>query len=178
MIRIAVIDDDDLICNELSHIIQKYDLRYEYDIHCDLFTSCEDFFTQANNTDYMLIFLDIEFPGMNGIELSHKIRNLSKNMKVQIIFISSKSAYAMELFDVQPFNFLIKPFAEEKVFECLTKYFIYYRENNKLFEYTFENIKYRVPVNEIMYFESNGKKIIMHTQSKEVQFYGVFSELS
>lgn len=27
MIRIAVIDDDDLICNELSHIIQKYDLR-------------------------------------------------------------------------------------------------------------------------------------------------------
>lgn len=178
MISIAIVDDDKIICNEIKHMIEKYDMKYDYNIHCDIFTSCEDFIVQSKNTDYKLIFLDIEFPGMNGIELSNKIRNYLKNIKMQIIFISYKHDYAMELFDVQPFNFLIKPISEEKVFSCLTKFFIYYHENNKMFEYNFENVKHQILINEIVYFESKGKKVVLHTLNKEIPFYGVFSEIA
>lgn len=178
MIRIAIVDDDEMMCNELKDIIEKYDIKYEYNIHCDIFTSCEDFMLKSQSNDYKLIFLDIEFPEMNGIELGNKIRSIFKNMKMQMIFISSKSDYAMELFDVQPFNFLIKPLSKEKIYSCLTKFFVYYFENNKMFEYNFENVKHSILINEIIYFESNGKKVIMHTANNTISFYGVFNEIA
>ncbi|MGN0622258.1 MAG: LytR/AlgR family response regulator transcription factor [Porcipelethomonas sp.] len=178
MVRVAVIDDDKIICNELMRMLDKYNIKYEYDIHCDIFTSCEDFIMKSGTDSYSLIFLDIEFTKMNGIELSKKIRNLYKNMKMQIIFISSKSDYAMDLFDVQPFNFLLKPLDEEKVFSCLTKFLAYYYDINKVFEYTYENIRHRILINEIIYLESCGKKVIIHTFNKEIPFYGVFNEIA
>lgn len=178
MIRIAVVDDDEIICEEIGRIVEKYDMKYEYDIRCDQFTSCEDFVEKSKDNDYKLVFLDIEFPTMNGLELSTQIRECFKNFKMQIIFISAKQDYAMDLFNVQPFQFLIKPINEETVFSCLSKFFIYYLENNKRFEYTFENIKYCISINEIMYFESKGKKVIMHTLTKKIEFYAVFSELA
>lgn len=178
MINIAVIDDDETVCGNLKRIIGKYDMKFDYNIRCDVFTSCEDFMERAQGDEYKLIFLDIEFPEMIGIELSVKIRNYFKNIKMQIVFISSRSDYAMELFDVQPFNFLIKPLSEEKVYSCLTKFFIYFYENNKTFEYNFENVKHRILINEILYFESSRKKIVIHTLNKEIPFYGTFNEVA
>ena len=159
MIRIAIVDDDELVCKELEHYISEYDLKYEYDLKCDSYIECENLLKSLENgIEYKLIFLDIEFSGMNGLELSSKVRNCLKNYKVQIIFISAKEQYAINLFDMQPFNFLVKPLSKEKVFSCLTKFLIYYHENNKIFEYNYENIKHRISISEILYFESNGKK--------------------
>ncbi|MBE6846174.1 MAG: response regulator transcription factor [Ruminococcus sp.] len=178
MVKIAVVDDNKIICSQIKEIIEKFDVRYDYDIGCDVYNSCEEFIENSQLENYELIFLDIEFPQMSGIELGNVIRNNLKNMKVQMIFISSKSTYAMDLFDAQPFNFLIKPLDEGKINECLTKFFIYYHEYNRMFEYTFENTRYRIPVNEIVYFKSRGKKVIMYTLDKSVEFYGVFGEIS
>lgn len=179
MIKMAVADDDDIICDELKQLIEKYNIKYEYNIQCDAFTSCEALIEAMDNgADYKLLFLDIEFPGMDGIELSKKIRNYYKNMKMQIIFISFKTDYVMELFDIQPFNFLIKPLSKEKVYACLTKYIIYYNQAYQFFEYNYENMKHRIALNEIIYFESDGKKIIMHTIDNKISFYGVFANVA
>ncbi|MGN1482041.1 LytR/AlgR family response regulator transcription factor [Porcipelethomonas sp.] len=179
MIRMAVADDDEAICDELKQFINKFEIKYGYNIQCDIFTSCEALEKAMDNgTDYKLLFLDIEFPGMDGIELSKKIRNYYKNMKMQIIFISFKTDYAMELFDIQPFNFLIKPLKEEKVYSCLTKYMIYYNQTYQFFEYTYENMRHRIALNEIIYFESDGKKMIMHTIDNNIAFYGVFASVA
>lgn len=179
MIRIAICDDDELVCKELEHYIFEYDFKYEYDLKCDCYIECENLLNALENEiEYKLIFLDIEFPEMNGLELSNKVRNYLKNYKVQIVFISAKEQYAMKLFDMQPFNFLVKPLSKENVFSCLTKFLIYYHENNKVFEYNYENVKHRIAISEILYFESDGKKVIMHTHTKDIPFYGVFSEVA
>ena len=173
----AVADDDDIVCEEIKQLIERFDIKYGCNIQCDVFTSCEMLIEVLDNgVDYNLLFLDIEFPGMNGIDISQRIRNYYKNMKMQIVFISYKSSYAMELFDIQPFNFLIKPIKEEKVYSCLTKYLIYYNQAYQFFEYTYENMRYRIAFNEILYFESHRKKILMHTLKSNIEFYGVFSD--
>ena len=73
-----------------------------------------------------MIFLDIEFPGMNGIELGKLLRMKMKNYDTQIIFISAVKDYAMDLFPVRPIDFLIKPITEETLRSCLLTYMAYF----------------------------------------------------
>jgi DNA-binding LytR/AlgR family response regulator len=177
MVNIAIVDDDLMICEKLSEWIAEYDIKYESNLHCDIYTSCNDFFNSIQTyPDYHLIFLDIEFPGMSGIELGSKIRRYFKNI-TQIIFISVRQDYAMELFDIQPFNFLVKPLKKDKFFSCLTKFMMYYAESNCFFEYTYENLKHRIAVNEIIYFKSYGKKLLMHTTKKDIYIYGKITDI-
>lgn len=176
MLRIAICDDDKYVCKDIENLIIEYDIKFELDVTVDTYTSCNELFNKLqNDVDYDLIFLDIEFPDMSGIELGDKIRNILKNTKMQIVFISAKQGYAMELFNIQPFNFLIKPLDKEKVISCISKFVNYYNKICSFFTYTYENLKYQVAVNEIIYFQSNGKKIIMHKEDEDIEFYGKFS---
>ena len=46
---------------------------------------------------------------MSGIELAERIRNELHNDYMQIVYVSSKQSYAMELFESHPLHFLVKP---------------------------------------------------------------------
>lgn len=178
MLKIAVCDDDNYLCKELHEYILEYDVHYEIDLKTNLYHSCNKLFERLSEDEkYDLLFLDIEFPDMNGIELGNKIRKILKNTKIQIVFISAKQDYAMELFDIQPFNFMVKPLRREKVFSCISQFLNYYNDNCDFFSYTLENIKHSIAINEIIYFKSNKKKVIMHTETSNIEFYAKFSEL-
>ena len=68
---------------------------------------------------YDIIFLDIMLPQMDGVELGSYIRNVKNDNYTQIVYISSETSYAMELFEVRPLNFLIKPLDEKKIQKVL-----------------------------------------------------------
>lgn len=57
-----------------------------------------------------VVFLDIEMPNMNGIELAKQI--LTKNRNVQIVFVSAYERYALRAFEVDSVNFILKPICE------------------------------------------------------------------
>ena len=84
------------------------------DFDVDIFLTCEDLYERLQSSmGYHLIFLDIEFPNMNGVDLGKKIRGRIGDIRTQIGFISAKDSYAMELFSVHPFDFIIKPVSKE-----------------------------------------------------------------
>lgn len=62
-----------------------------------------------------MIFLDIMMPVKSGVEVGKIIRNDLKDNITQIVFISSENKYAMDLFEIRPMNFLIKPFDENDI---------------------------------------------------------------
>ena len=69
-------------------------------IQTEVFTSAEQclkYIREKNVVD--LLFLDIELGGMSGIELAEIIRNELRNDYMQIVYVSSKQSYAMELFE-------------------------------------------------------------------------------
>ena len=72
---------------------------------------CE-YLRQNNTLD--LLFLDIELISTDGIKVGNFIREEMENMETDIIYISSNSSYAMNLFRIQPIDFLIKPLTEER----------------------------------------------------------------
>lgn len=177
MIRIAVVDDDKQMCEQIKKLLSKYQFRYDFDFKVDTFLSCEDFYKELNiSGNYHLLFLDIEFPEMNGIDLSKKIRNDLDDIKTQIIFVSAMPNYAMSLFSVQPFDFLVKPITDKNLFPCLSKFIKYYGHRNNFFTYTLENIKHKIAISDIIYIESQRKLLNIHTTRGCIKCYHKFND--
>ncbi len=177
MIRIAVCDDEKYVCEQIKQYLIEYQFKYNQDFKVDQFTSCEELFKRLKESqNYHLIFLDIEFPNMNGLTLSRKIRGLLCDIKTQIIFVSSTESYAMQLFAVQPFDFIVKPITSDQIFPRVSKFLKYYTNSNMFFTYTSENVKHKIAVSEIIYIQSERKKLHIHTANDTIVCYHKFND--
>lgn len=178
MIRIAVADDDLSVHEKLLLYFSRFEMNYDYDIKADYFVSCEALSEKiCGGCRYDLIFLDIEFPGMDGTEFGMMLRRKMKNYDTQIVFISSVETHAMELFRIRPIDFLIKPINEEEFRRCMLAYMDYYSCSDTFLEYTLDNIRHRIRSREVLYLESNRKKAVFHTKSGIFSAYGKISDI-
>ena len=100
-----------------------------------------------------------------------------KNYDTQIVFISTIRDYAMELFKIRPIAFLIKPITYEDLCKCLQDYMLDYSNSDSFLEYISENTKYKIKLKEVLYLESNGKKVIFHTKTEEFAVNGKISSI-
>ncbi|RDU24463.1 LytR/AlgR family response regulator transcription factor [Anaerosacchariphilus polymeriproducens] len=178
MLRIAVCEDDIAMCTSLDNYL--YSLRRNLKIEIDV----ESFFTYdglyeslMRGERYDIVFLDIVLGDKNGIDLGKIIRDKLKDEDTYIVFISSQECYAMELFDVRPFHFLIKPLNKDRVFEVVEKIVELLDHTEKYFIYKKAGESCRVPINDILYFESENRKIHIHTIDGIKDFYGKLPEV-
>ena len=113
--KIAVCDDEQIICSTMYNKLQNLSKSKSVIFEIDCFTSGEELCDEIKHTNYDLLFLDIELPKMNGVAVGQYIRETLKNETIQIAYISSKQEYAMELFEMRPINFLVKPLSEKQI---------------------------------------------------------------
>lgn len=110
MYRIGICDDDKELCAGLEE--QIYQIAKELSVKADIevWYSGESILNDLQNgTQLDLIFLDIELVRENGISVGKFIRNEMEDIDTHIVYISSGQTYAMQLFKVQPLDFLVKP---------------------------------------------------------------------
>ncbi|MGD9568292.1 MAG: LytR/AlgR family response regulator transcription factor [Sedimentibacter sp.] len=176
MLRIAICDDEKVICQQLEDILCEISENIHQEIETEVYYSGEELCNFLyNGNSYNIIFLDIELCEINGVEVGKKIRNELNDEYTQIVYISSKESYAMELFEVRPLNFLIKPFSKEKIESVLLKAIKLLDKGNHFFEYKNGNITFSVKINDILYFESNGRKVDIVLSDETKSFYGKLS---
>jgi DNA-binding LytR/AlgR family response regulator len=133
-------------------------------------------YLQENTID--LILLDIEMPGMNGIELT---KNLG-NKRPLIIFTTSKKEYAVEAFELNVADYIVKPVtparfvqAIEKARDLLASNTEEVTANEEEFMFIREsNIIRRMKMDQILYAEAMGDYVKLHTTQK---FYAIHSTL-
>lgn len=175
MFSIAICDDEKAICAQLEQIFQEYSDR---GIDTEVFFNCEELYDSlARGAHYDLIFLDIEFRQMNGIDVGKKIRDELRDDCVQIVFISAKQEYAMELFAIRPMNFLIKPISQQAVLDNLEQAMALSKLYDSYFEFRFDSENHRVPYGDILYFESSNRMVRIHTKYGEKTLYGKLNEI-
>lgn len=178
MYNIGICDDNYEIVAQIKEIIQRFAQKSHEEIATYSFSSGEDlyeFLRKRNQLD--LIFLDIEMDNLNGVDLGIKIRSEFKNEALQIVYISGIDCYAMDLFQTRPLNFLIKPLNSEKIVSMIEKT-IELNVRQCYFSYKVNRESYRIAVNEILYFESQGRRIRMLTLENEVFFYEKLTNVS
>lgn len=66
-----------------------------------------------------LVFLDIEMPGINGLQLSEFLRELPD--KPLLIFATAFPQYATDAFDLEAFDYILKPYALERIKKTIIK---------------------------------------------------------
>lgn len=170
-IKIAVCDDEIKICSQIENmLINVLSHKFlEYDI--GVFYSGEALCEAIGRTKYDLIFLDIELPKMNGVEVGQYIRETKNDNITQIVYISSKQKYAIDLFKVRPIDFLLKPLNEEQIGNVTDAYMNLNGGREEVFRYKKGYSSHKVELFKIMYFVRNNRKVSMFTTDGEEVFY-------
>ncbi len=175
MFVIAICDDEKAICTQLEQIFEPY---LDRGIYTEVFYNCEDLYDSLDHgAHYDLIFLDIEFRQMNGIDVGKKIRDELRNDRIQIVFISARQEHAMELFSVRPMTFLVKPISRQEALDNLERAMALSELYDSYFEFRFDSENYRVPYGDILYFESSNRTVSIHTKYGEKKLYGKLHEI-
>ena len=125
-----------------------------------------------------LLLLDVEMPGMSGLELT---KNLT-NKRPVIIFITSKKEYAADAFDLNVVDYIIKPVTGSRFIQAIDKareILDSNQEEVKLREEEFvfirdSNIVRRLKLDSILYAEAMGDYVKLYTQEK---FYAIHTTL-
>jgi DNA-binding LytR/AlgR family response regulator len=132
-------------------------------------------FNTINSQKIDLIFLDINMPEISGLSFAKSI-----NKDIKIIFTTAYREYAVDGFDLQAVDYLLKPISFERLFQGINKYldentalkpavieeiipdksdFIFVRSDRKMIKINF---------NEILYIESLSDYIKIHLRDKTV----------
>ena len=177
--KFAICDDDPILCEDLRRQITKYSIQKNLDITIDCFPDGEALcHRMLDEPCYDLIFLDIELGTSNGIEIGKMLRSDLWQSQTDLVYISGKDNYAMQLFENQPFDFLIKPLYYNNVHDCLSRYFLYRNREKRFFQYTSERLKKIVRLQDVLYFECKRNKILIQTTSGATLFHDKFETLS
>lgn len=152
----AICEDEQPILKYIHKNLQKEFLTSQYHIIFDCYLSGEELLNASTKgKNYQVLFLDIEMPGMNGIELCRKIRLIHPN--VLIVFISNREELVFQTFEVRPFSFIRKNHFKEELpilirnleqeWNSKTETLISVQEKNSPAVYSFN-------VNDIIYVEA------------------------
>ena len=122
-INIAVVDDRRHDTEKLQKAIHKWFSENHYHDHTlkniTCFSNGEAVLRDFMPGKFNIVFMDIIMDGMNGIETSKKLRELDPQLI--IIFITTSSEYAFETFPVHPFDYIMKPFQCERIYQVLSE---------------------------------------------------------
>ena len=176
--NIAICDDQLDICGQLELLVEKILKNKKVKYNIDVYSSGMELCKEMSETEYQLVFLDVEMPEKNGVEIGRYIREKLKTEKIQIVYISSKEESAMSLFELRPINFLIKPLRMEQIEKVIDKYMVVSEIHNYFFEWQKGKEHYKIPMDKINYFEISGRKIHMLAENMQAEFYGSIEEIN
>ena len=180
-LQIAICDDEKQICSDLEsalkQILNKQNIKHEIDIYYTGEKLCNK---MESTVHYDLIFLDIEFAKseINGVEVGKRIRDIFEHQTVSIVFISWEEKYSMQLFEIRPLHFLIKPLEYEKIEQVVQTRLKLFQIGADYFIYKVRYETRRVKIKDIVYIESTKRQLTLHLSDgrKEV-FYGILKEI-
>lgn len=178
MIKIAICDDDVQTTSQIEKIMTDYANQNHLDISCDIFFDGKEMvqYIEGQKPKYDLIFLDIEMKHMNGMEAAKRIRE--KDKSVFLIFVTSHSDYALEAYNVHPFQFIVKPVDKETVIQYFEQVCELIGGEDEYFEYKYNKEFFRVYLKDIVCFESDRRVIRIYLNDGSYrQYYDKLSNI-
>lgn len=173
--QIAIVDDDEQFSRNLKKYIEMYGEKEHVNIHTECFKSGVDF-VEGYTAKYDIIFLDIEMPHLNGIEVASEIRQSDDS--VCIIFVTNAMQYAICGYSVNAMDYLVKPvdygFFEEKLRKALRLC-----EKSKDMTFILRTANGIVKLNylDVPYIESQKHYLFYHTVETSYKVRGMIREI-
>jgi len=178
MYRVGICDDSSIICAYIEQCIIEKATKEKIVIDVEVWESGESLLNDFLKKEYVdILFLDIELLSMSGIEVANYIRRQMDDYNMQIIYISGKEKYAFDLIKTQPLDFLIKPLSKTQIEESFMLACKLSKREMEKFEYTVGRDTFRVPIDDICYFNSIGRIVQIKMCDGTKEFYGQLKEV-
>lgn len=169
--KCIIIDDEPIAREGLEVLIGKTPqlrLVASYD-------SAESAVEALASGDVDLVFLDIEMPGINGLEFARTIPR-----HTLIVFITAYSEYALDSYDVDAVDYLVKPVEPERFLKAVDKAILYHEllakaENGNIengdSDFIFvksERRYFKIHYNDILFIEGLKDYVVIHTSERRI----------
>lgn len=175
--KAIICDDEKSTCSELEEIILKYAKEKRVPLVTEVFYSGDILLDYLKREKINILFLDIELPGKDGVMVGKYIREVLEEENIFLVYISSKENYALQLFQNRPFDFLVKPIEQAKIYHVLDNICRISGKNSAEFKFQVQNSTYCILYKDILYFQSAGRKINIVMKREVRTFYGKLNEI-
>ncbi len=171
MIRVLIVDDDPMARASLEYLLSK-------DPGISLEASVESAYEAREflmSQPIDLLFLDVEMPELSGLELLGTLEQ-----KPSVVLTSKNSAYAVDAFEQEVFDFLVKPIRPARLLQSLDRWKkrnaqssrrddFYVRSEGKFVRIQFEELDYIETLDDYLsLFMSNGLRHLVHSSLKKM----------
>lgn len=166
-----IVDDESPAIQELRYFITNFSSIKILEEFEDGLNALE--YIQKNTID--VIFLDINMPKIDGLTLSRVINTL--NLTPILVFISAHKEYALDAFQVAAFDYILKPYSEERIVSTLNRL-----ELCKTTKYTNQKLSlwkndklHVVNMVDIYYCQSDEHEVVIYTHKEEYRITSTIS---
>ncbi len=174
MIQIAVCDDEQTVCQEISQEIAHFLSGQAVEFTVRQYTDAAAFCAQMDTFD--LVYLDIRMPELDGITLARQIR--SRELACIVVFITGLRDYMLDAFDVEALDYICKPIERARLRRSVERALqqIAHRQETGILIQTAHWCK-AVKLSAIYYCEVINRKIYLHTTEGVLEYYGKLKEM-
>ena len=127
------------------------------------------------NKDIKIAFMDIYMPGTLGVDVAKKIRETDN--ETAIVFTTSSRDHALDGYEVDALQYLLKPIEYVQVKNVLTKCMSMFAEQMRYIELTSNRLTTRVLLKDILFVEIFNHTCIIHTVHEKIKNYHPLDEI-
>jgi len=114
-LRVLVVDDERPALDELQFLLAQ-DTRVGEIVACD---SATEALRTLHEGEIDAVFLDIQMPGLTGLELAQVLRRFKRPPPV--VFVTAHEAHAVDAFELHAVDYVLKPVREERLAEAVRR---------------------------------------------------------
>ena len=174
MLNVAVVDDEEKERAHLSRLLTRYAQAKGEKFRTVPFESGVQFLTGYQADSFDMVFMDVDMPGLDGFATARKLRE--QDSSVVLIFVTNLARYAIKGYEVDALDYLLKPLTYEAFAlkikkavsicqrNCKNRVIIKTRSSQAVF-----------PASSVAYVESDGHRILYHTELPPDSFFRVNS---
>ncbi len=175
MIKFAVCDDEPFMLKNIADRVSGYMEEKKMSYNIELFESSRAVLESDRNFD--VLFFDIQMAEPDGMEAAGILR--SRGFSGIIIFITVLQESVFDAFEVQAFDFLVKPVNDEKFCRTMDRALAQLTDREESLTVHKGNSCRIIPYSQIVYCEVMGRKVYIHCEGGEVvDYYDKLEELA
>lgn len=175
MIKIAIVEDEELYAKQLNEYLRQYERENGEAIKVTIYSD-GDRIVDKYQSQYDIILMDIEMKFMDGMSAAEEIRKI--DTEVVIIFITNMTQYAIRGYAVDALDYVLKPVSYFALSQRLNRAIGRMRKReSKMIMVNMKGGIVRLNIANIYYIESQGHTLILHTILGDYETSGTMKEM-
>lgn len=175
MYKVAICDDEIKILRNMHTKISNEFKRRNIEADISDFSDSVAFFNTVRKEDFDAVFLDIDMPNLNGMEIAGSI--LENNVNTNIIFVTSHDMLVYDTFKYRPFGFIRKTYFDDEIIEIIERLIDNIDHDTKSLVFTASKEIKKILIKDIIYIEANGNYLIIVMNDKKEKIRATLSSV-